>query len=275
MIKSYNNLDFFSHQPYLEYNMNYISFRPTDKHPLAGLIWEAYQVDDFDSTKEIALPDICADIMTLYTNDRAYCYLMGGTDTSRSMRDIEFIDEVKSICGIKFRPGTIGNLFLEPVCDAGGDSIAAEDIMYKGGQVVRDLKSAEIFEDRMQILGNYLMERMNDGYEVDYLASYVTRRIMETHGLIRLSDLAEETGYTDRYLRKVMGQKLGMKMKTFGQIVQMQWSYHLGKEELSDSNMALLAQMCGYYDQSHMNATYKKLTGMLPRDAFRLYNDSL
>ena len=55
---------------------------------------------------------------------------------------------------------------------------------------------------RLQILGNYLTNRLQDGYETDYLATYVTRRIMETHGMIKLSDLADETGYTDRYLRR-------------------------------------------------------------------------
>ena len=263
--------DFFSHQPYLEYNTSYLNYRPALGDPFAGIIWEAYQVDNFDSKKDLAFPDICADIMTLYTPKRAYCYLMSGTDGARSMRDIEFIDDVQSICGIKFVPGTIGNIFTEDVRDAGGDSIEAENIMYNGNAVVYDLKSAERFEDRLQILGNYLTNRLQDGYETDYLATYVTRRIMETHGMIKLSDLADETGYTDRYLRKVMGQKLGMRMKTFSQIVQMQWSYHLGCEELSEQNLALLAQMCGYSDQSHMNASYKKLTGMLPRDAFTLY----
>ena len=69
-----------------------------------------------------------------------------------------------------------------------------------------------------------------------------------------------------------MKQRLGMQMKTFSQIVQVQWAYHLQNEELKGKiNLADLAQFCGYYDQSHMNANYKKLTGMLPRDAFRLY----
>ena len=155
------------------------------------------------------------------------------------------------------------------------ETIVALDLYATAGQVSKVLqrivvvRSAELPPMERALMN--LTDRLQDGYETDYLATYVTRRIMETHGMIKLSDLADETGYTDRYLRKVMGQKLGMRMKTFSQIVQMQWSYHLGCEELSEQNLALLAQMCGYYDQSHMNASYKKLTGMLPRDAFTLY----
>ena len=264
--------DFYSHQPYLETNAHYMKFRPYATDPLKGIIWEAYQVERFDSKKEIAFPDICADIMTLYTDDGAYSYFMGGTDTSRSMRDIDFIDDVNTIFGIKFCPGAIGNIFKEEVHDAAGSQIEAQLIMYNGKSVVDQLSYAHSFDDKLKVLGNYLIGRLQDGYEFDLLSSYVTDRIMQTHGLVRMGELAEETGYTDRYLRKVMKQRLGMRMKTFSQIVQMQWSYHLQNEGYQDKiNLADLAQICGYYDQSHMNANYKKLTGMLPTEAFQLY----
>lgn len=270
--KSFRGYDFFSHQPYLEYNNFYTAYRPAEGDLLRGIVWEAYQVDCFDAQKHIAFPDICADIMTLYTNDKTYCYFMGGTENVRSMKDIEFIDNVKTICGIKFCPGMLGNIFTEDLCDAAGTTMEAEQVMYNGHDILNDLKSAENFDERLRILRNYVIGRLRDGYEVNLLSSYVTNRIVSSHGMIKLGELAEETGYTDRYLRKVMGQKLGMKMKTFSQVVQLQWSYHLGKEDQAhSSSLADLAQICGYYDQSHMNSTYKKLTGMLPKDAFSLY----
>lgn len=264
--------DFYSHQPYLEYNNFYTTYRPAQRDMLKGIVWEAYQVENFNSQKHIAFPDICADIMTLYTKDRTYCYFMGGTESTRSMKDIEFIDDVKTICGIKFCPGMLGNIFTEDLCDAAGTTMEAEHVMYNGYNILNDLKSAENFDERVHVLSNYVIGRLQDGYEVDLLSSYVTNRIVSSHGMIRMVDLAKETGYTDRYLRKVMRQKLGMKMKTFSQVVQMHWSYHLSKEEkIQRFNLAELAQICGYYDQSHMNSTYKKLTGMLPKDAFSLY----
>mgnify|MGYP004471089035 CR=1 FL=1 len=271
LLKGY---DFFSHQPYLEHNNFYTTYRPVQGDMLNGIVWEAYQVDHFDSKKHIAFPDICADIMTLYTKDKTYCYFMGGTENTRSMKDLDFFDDVETICGIKFCSGMLGNIFTEHLCDAAGSTMEAEYVMYNGHSVFNDLKSAETFDERVYILTNYVVGRLQDGYEVDLLSSYVTNRIVNSHGIIKMLDLAEETGYTDRYIRKVMSQKLGMKLKTFSQVVQMQWSYHLGKEEkLRCFNMADLAQFCGYYDQSHMNTTYKKLTGMLPKDALNLYAD--
>lgn len=273
-VRSLKGYDFYSHQPYLEHNNLYTTYRPARGNMLNGIVWEAYQVENFDSQKHIAFPDICADIMTLYTNNRTYCYFMGGTENLRSMKDIDFIDDVRTICGIKFCPGMLGNIFTEDLCDAAGTTMEAENVMYNGHNILNDLKNAENFAERIHVLSNYVVGRLQDGYEVDLLSSYVTNRIVSSHGMIRMAELAEETGYTDRYLRKVMGQKLGMKMKTFGQVVQMQWSYHLGKEEnVKCSSLAELAQICGYYDQSHMNSTYKKLTGMLPKDAFSLYEN--
>lgn len=48
--------DFFSHQPYLEHNRNYQHYSPKLGDPMHGIIWDAYQVDDFDATLELALP---------------------------------------------------------------------------------------------------------------------------------------------------------------------------------------------------------------------------
>lgn len=270
----YNSFDFYSHQPYLEYNRHYMNYRPAASDTLSSIIWEAYQADDFDSAKDVAFPDICADIMILYTDNKAYCYFMGGTAGVRSMKDIEFLDTVKAICGFKFRPGAIGNIFREEVCDAAGSIINAEDILYGGANVVDELVNTTDFGERLQVMQRYITARLSDGYETDPLANYVTNRIMDSHGTAKLSDIADETGYTDRYIRKVLKSKLGMSAKTFSQIVKMQWSYHIGKETSHEANVYTLADLAmdsGYYDQSHMNASYKKLTGMLPNDAFKLY----
>ena len=263
--------DFFSHQPYLEHNRNYQHYSPKLGDPMHGIIWDAYQVDDFDATLELALPDVCADIMTLYTDKTSYTYFMGGTERMRTMNDIPYLADVKTIMGIKFCPGSIGNIFTEELCDVAGNQIDISDIMVKGNDVQNQLRYAEDFGQRIRILSRYINGRLDDGYEVDSLASYVTRRVMATHGAIKIKDICDETGYSDRYIRKVMKRKLGTNLKTFRQLVQLQWTYDVQKSQSSIKNIAALALECGYYDQSHMDLAYKKLTGMLPKDVFNLY----
>lgn len=270
--------DFYSHQPYLEYNRQYQNYRPAKNDYINGIIWEAYEAPQFDAGLDIAFPDICADIMMLYTDDKAYCYFMGGTEGARSMRDLDFIDDVRAIYGFKFVPGSIGNIFTEELCDAAGSMIAAEDIMFGGKAIVDELISTDDFDKKLEVMRRYIVQRISDGYEKDALADYVAGRIMRSHGTAKINDIADETGYSDRYLRKAISNKLGMSAKTFSQVAKMQWSYHLGKElhNLSGAySLADLAMESGYFDQSHMNASYKRLTGMLPNDAFELYTSAM
>lgn len=67
--------EFSSYQPYLELNNNYQSYVPVEHKIIKDIVWEVYEVDDFDFEKTIALPDVCADIMTFYTDDKAHSFL--------------------------------------------------------------------------------------------------------------------------------------------------------------------------------------------------------
>lgn len=67
--------EFLSYQPYLELNNNYQSYVPIEHNIIRDIVWEVYEVDDFDLGKTVALSDVCADIMTFYTDDNAYSFL--------------------------------------------------------------------------------------------------------------------------------------------------------------------------------------------------------
>ena len=97
--------EFAPYQPYLEHNRNYKSYIPATNSLLSNIVWEVYQVDDFDDSKSLALPDLCADIMAFYTEERAYCYIMSASITMQQMKKLDFFSRVKSIFGIRMRTG--------------------------------------------------------------------------------------------------------------------------------------------------------------------------
>lgn len=262
--------DFAPHQPYLEYNTKYISYKPDFKDDLYGLVWEVYQVDNFDINKSIAFPDPCADIMVLYAPHRAYCYFMGGTKSLRLMTDLEFIKDIKTIFGVKFRSGALGNLF-HGGSDTGEGVIDGNEALVNGKTTVDKLLEAKTFNERWDLVKQYLIKRINSDYEVDMLVNYVAKCAISNRGKLKIQDLEPETGYSNRYLRKKITENLGVSIKTFCEIVQFQWSYHLYHQLGGGVSLAELAQQSGYYDQSHMNFSYKKLTGLLPKNVMNLY----
>lgn len=263
--------DFTPHQPYLEHNTVYYSYQPGYKDDLYGLVWEVYQVDNFDSKKTIAFPDVCADIMAFYTSSKAHCYVISGTKGTRSMTDLDFIHDIHSIFGVKFCSGALGNLFGEEARDTGDNIIAGNDALLNGKDDIARLLETETFTGRWDLVRQYLTKRLQTDYEADRLVNFVANYIVANHGKIRIEDLESITGYSNRYIRKKINEGLGVSIKTFCEIVQFQWSYHLSTQCKGKLSMTDLALQAGFYDQSHMNIIYKKLTGLLPRNAVNLY----
>jgi len=263
--------DFTPHQPYLEYNNVYYSYKPDYRDELFGIVWEVYQVDNFDFNKTLAFPDICADIMVFYEEDGATCYFMGGTRGLRGMESLSFFKKIRAIFGVKFCSGALGNLFGAGACDTSEESISGYDALINGRDTVDRLCQAQTFTDRWNIIKDYLCGRIDEGYEIDPLVSYVAKTIVVNHGNIKVQELEKDTGYSNRYLRKKVNMGIGLPMKAFGEIVRFQWSYHLYRQAGGNMNLVDLALQSGYYDQSHMNMNYKKLTGFLPKDIITLY----
>jgi len=264
--------DFTPHQPYLEKNTSYTNYQPAPGEPFYGQIWEVYQVDGFDKNKSIAFPDICADLMFFYTEDRVFSFFVSGTSGCRSMaEDFAFLDETATIFGVKFIPGTLQNYFVGPVSDNGEKILLASEVMHGGAETVQRMERAGTFEERRDIIRTYLSTCLAKGDRADALIVYAAHNIIENRGNLKVRDLEDKTGYSNRYLRKKFSEVTGISLKKFCAIIQLQWAYELYHK--SDGNMRLvdLAAAAAYYDQSHMNYTFKTLTGMLPRTALNLY----
>lgn len=262
---------FTPHQPFLEYNRNYKSITPMPGSPLCGIVWEVYQVDFFDSTKRIVIPDMSADLMAFYSKDSMIAYMVGGDSHLASMEKVDFIDNVDTIFGVKFCTGSVGNLCRQSIADISSCIIDGVDALFNGNDVIGRLEEADAFSKRWEIVESYLMERLEKNYTTNILSKCVSGAIIRNHGKVNMQDLEDYTGYSERYIRKVMKEEMGISVKQLCQIVQFQWTYHLYKEELGNVTWTDLALESGYYDQSHMNLSIKNLTGFLPRQILSLY----
>lgn len=82
--------------------------------------------------------------------------------------------------------------------------------------------------------------------------------IGERNGLVRVAELAEQLGCSERYLNRLLGQKMGLSTKTVCEIVQLQQA---ARTLLHEQPRSLLhtAVACGYFDQAHMNRRCRQL----------------
>lgn len=264
--------EFSSYQPYLELNNNYQSYAPIDHNIIKDIVWEVYEVDDFDLEKTVALPDVCADIMTFYTDDKAHSFFMGGSISLQQMNELDFMKDVKSIFGVRLRTGMLGNLFRCDVKDISNSRITMSDALWNGREIEKRMAEAGNFIQRWEIMSSYLEQRVAHNYNTNNIVNFVVKEITDSKGCITIKELEDKTGYTGRYLRKVVKDFLGISIKQFCEVTKFQWMCNYYRLRQGDVTLPDLALQSGYYDQSHMNLSCKKLTGELPKKIINMYS---
>lgn len=88
--------------------------------------------------------------------------------------------------------------------------------------------------------------------------------LLEAHGgNLQVNELADELGLHIRSLERLFLNQLGLSPKRLTRLIRLR---HLLASLRSGSfgNLAALANVCGYADQSHMIKEFRELTGRLP-----------
>lgn len=95
------------------------------------------------------------------------------------------------------------------------------------------------------------------------LADYCLTELQRTDGGVSIRELAEGTGYSERYLRKKFEQSFGFSPKLYGRIVRFQRT--LEGIVRSRAPLAEVAIERGYFDQAHFLKDFKEFSPLTPQ----------
>jgi AraC-like DNA-binding protein len=103
------------------------------------------------------------------------------------------------------------------------------------------------------------------------------RRLLASGGTLRITDLAAETGWSDRHLTSRFRAEVGLTPKAAARVIRFDRARHLLiRRALSISGtagtaggdggyrLADLAAACGYFDQAHLAREFRSLAGCPP-----------
>ncbi len=246
------------HQPDFELRPHYFSKKPEIGDPLLGIVYEFYQFDSLDGVDDPyiwVIPDACTDIMVIYSSTDMNCYISG---SAKSYATLDALSSYKTFFGVRFCSGALCNLFSLSTRDAAGIMINSQSIFLNREDVPSRLSEAVSFSKRVGIVTEYILNRLSEDYQPVPLVNYVVSYIIERGGQVSIAELEHYTGYSNRYIRKLFDTHVGLSPKVFSEIVKFQRSYHIYSASDEKICMADLAADCGYYDQTHMNKTYKR-----------------
>ncbi|MCY0929120.1 helix-turn-helix transcriptional regulator [Streptomyces sp. H27-H1] len=119
---------------------------------------------------------------------------------------------------------------------------------------------------RFALLDRELARWMEAGPEPAPPLLWAWRRLAESGGLLAVSRLAAETGWSVRQLENRFNEQAGMPPKAVARVMRLNRAMRmLAAGSLSPAEVAIA---CGFSDQPHLCRDFKVMTGATPREFF-------
>jgi len=135
--------------------------------------------------------------------------------------------------------------------------------------------AATAWPERFAVLDEILLRRMNVApaaalHDVAPEVGWAWRQLLRSGGAILMSDLAEQTGWSGRYLATRFREEIGLTPKAAARVIRFSRARHLlGRQATAPGGgggyrLADLAVTCGYFDQAHLAREFRALAGCPP-----------
>ncbi|CCH29873.1 helix-turn-helix domain-containing protein [Actinosynnema sp. NPDC047251] len=141
-------------------------------------------------------------------------------------------------------------------------SVGLADLVPDAHLLAEHLAGLPTPQARFAALDHHLTTRIVEGHRPDPSVRHAWRRLAQTHGTLRIADLAAELGWTRQHLTARFHAEIGLPPKTAARVLRL----HRAVTLLRDAPPATVAAECGYADQPHLNRDYLALTGTRPSD---------
>lgn len=205
------------------------------------------------------LPDACIDLVIDFTN-RMICFAGYSKETEafELHKDIDYM-------GVRFKPGAFYVLFQVPV-----DKIM--DQMVQFSSIEQEISLDDLFDldntqARIDRLETYLSQKMKHVQKDDFM--FIIERLYEQPRDQKVLEIASKFGYEQRHLMRLFKQHYGVSAKVLLNILRL----HLCLTLLLEESLSLtdIAEICGFYDQSHFIKEIKRYTNVSPIQLLKNY----
>ncbi len=218
-----------------------------------------------DKTKKITtVPDSCVDMLFEYGDKGMTAYAIGSPIKAL---EVEW-EGNKEYFGVRFMPGSMPvglNVTLRELVEC---QFYLDDILLDNeGTFVSGMEKQKTFKERINyFLQEYtrLEKRQDKPFGKMEILMAVKDFAYNSDGLMRISEMAEKVGYTERYINKIFVEQMGFSPKIFCKIIQFQRALEFLNYGSADK-MTEAAVNLGYYDQPQFIRDFKTYCGMTPK----------
>jgi AraC-like DNA-binding protein len=239
---------------------------------LAGLV---ESIGLFEGTvahrRERAFPDGLVELIVhlgeryrLVEGDRAeLCatVCLGGVQTGPIV--VEAPPSPCAVLSVRLRPAGAYALLGRSLAAVSGITVDLQDLLGKGAsELAERCHQAPSTSERLWIAADWVAARAARSPGVDPAIAFAAAQIERRAGAVSIAALRERTGLTRTRLATAFREQIGVPPKLYARIQRFRRvlaMIHEGAAPLAD-----IALAAGYYDQPHMNAEFRELSGLAP-----------
>lgn len=164
---------------------------------------------------------------------------------------------------IEFNPLGTYRLFRLSYADVKNQIVQLPDLLGSRAEKLRlQLAEAGSLDLKLQLLQDFLVRQL-EKTEPDPVYDYCINRIGSARGLVTVSQLEKETGYSSRWLHRKFLERLGTGPKNLSEIIRFKQFYQAYSTGLELHSLKEYIYEY-YYDQSHFLRAFKRFTGFTP-----------
>lgn len=214
------------------------------------------------------MPDGCIDLFFDYDGGKMRGWARGTPIAYK----VETRPECHDVFGVRFMPGVQPELLNVTMKELFDKCVSLEPILSGDQSWLEELSKESDFYQRICIfLEAYTKaERKKEKpFGKSELVLSIKQMVYDSDGKIKVSELGERTGYSERYINKVFIEKMGFSPKIFCKIIQFQRALEFlnygAPDKMTDAAVAL-----GYYDQPQFIRDFTRYAGITPKNYLKL-----
>ncbi|MDT0147973.1 helix-turn-helix transcriptional regulator [Priestia aryabhattai] len=247
-------------QPEMKSNCySYIEYRP-EQHTQSDIsLFYQFNVGTSLKGSLPIIPDGCLDLLFCCDDSNPLALLASGPEE----RSFYFFEENVDYFGVRLSPQQCKLKFQCSIKEIiQHRQLPLYEVLNIQNNLLEEIAKSVGFKERIIAFNKFLRTKNSHINYAQNLITYCLNKIYTSRGTFEIKELAEDTGYSDRYLRKKFEEHVGYSPKKFSQIVRLQHSVY----ELLNTRQTVHTITEGYdfYDKSHFYKEFKKYMNITP-----------
>jgi AraC-like DNA-binding protein len=173
--------------------------------------------------------------------------------------------ERQQVLGVRLRPAGAYAVLARPVLEISGLAVDLGDVIGREAtELTERCYDAVTVAERFRLVADWISTRIARSHRVDEAIAWSATRIDRSGGSVPIAELRAETGLSKARLTGVFREQIGLAPKVYARVVR--FRHVLSRLQQGDGRLAEVALDAGFYDQPHMNAEFRALAGVTPRE---------